>query len=38
MPGEVQIGYYEKILLKKSDDALEQAAWEGGGVTAPGGV
>jgi len=32
---EVQVG---KFLLRKSGDALEQAAQGGGGVTVPGGV
>ena len=31
-----QAGYWEKFLLRKSGDALEQAAQVGGGVTVPG--
>jgi len=34
---EVQVGYYEVFLLRKSDEVLEQAA-QGGGVTIPGNV
>ena len=34
-PGDVQVGYQETFLLKKSDDALAQAAQGGGGVTIP---
>jgi len=37
VPGEVQVGYYEKILRKRSA-AVAQAAQGGGGVTVPGGV
>jgi len=37
VPGEVQIGYEEK-LLQKSDLAQEQSAQGGGGVTVPGGI
>ena len=37
-PGEVQVGYYEEFLLRKSDEALEEAAQGSGGVTIPGGV
>ena len=33
-----QVGYYGKFLLKKSGDALAQAAQGGGGVTISGGV
>ena len=35
-PWEVQIGYQEKFLHRKSGQALEQAAQRGGGVTIPG--
>ena len=38
MPGELQAGYEEKILLRKSSEALAQAAQGGDGVTIPGGV
>ena len=38
MPGEVQIGYYEKIILRKNGEALEKAAQGGGGGTIPGDV
>ena len=38
MPGELQVGYSEEFLLRKSDEALEQPAQGGGGVTVPGGV
>ena len=38
MSGEVQVGYQEKFLLRKSGNALEQAAQGSGGVTIPGGV
>ena len=34
----IQVGYYEKFLLRKSGEALAQAAQGGGGVTVPGGV
>ena len=37
MPGEVRVGYYEN-LLRKSGEALEQAAQGGGGVTIARGV
>ena len=37
-PGELQIGYEEKLLLQKSGEAVAQAAQGGGGVTIPGGV
>ena len=33
--GEVQVGYQEKCLLRKSSNALEQAAQRGGGGTIP---
>jgi len=36
--GEVRVGCYEKIILRRSGDALEQAAQCGGGVTIPRGV
>ena len=36
--GEVQVGRYEILLLRKSGQALEWAAQRGGGVTEPGGV
>ena len=36
--GDVQVGYEEKILLRKSGAAVAQAAQGGGGVTVPGGV
>lgn len=38
MPGEVQVGYWEKWLLRRSDEALAQAAQRDGGFTALGGV
>ena len=34
----IQVGYYEKFLLRKSGEALAQAAQRGGAVTVPGGV
>ena len=37
MPGEIKIGYLEK-LFQKSDEALKQAAQGGGGITVPGSV
>jgi len=33
-----QAGYWEKFLLRKSGNALAQAAQRGGGVTIPGGI
>ncbi len=36
--GDVQVGYEEKFLLRKSGAAVAQAAQGGGGVTVPGGV
>ena len=36
--GDVQVGYEEKFLLRKSGVAVSQAAQGGGGVTVPGGV
>jgi len=36
--GDVQVGYEEKFLLRKSGAAVSQAAQGGGGVTVPGGV
>ena len=33
-----QAGYQEKFLLRKSDEAVTQAAQGSGGVTVPGGV
>ena len=38
MSGEAQVGYEEKFILRKSGEALVQAAKGGGGVTVPGGV
>ena len=38
VPGEVQVGYLEKILLWESCWALEQAAQGGGGVTITGSI
>jgi len=38
VPGELQVGYSEEFLLRKSDEELEQPAQGGGGVTVPGGV
>ena len=37
-PGEVQVGYQEKFLLRKSGNTLEQAVQRGSGDTIPGGV
>ena len=34
----VQVGYEEEFLLRKSSEAVAQAAQGGGGVTVPGGV
>jgi len=34
----IQVGYKEKLLLRKSSKALEQAAQRGDRVTIPGGV
>ena len=36
--GEGQVRYQEKLLPRKSGEALEQDAQGGGGVTVPGGV
>ena len=33
-----EVGYREKFLVRKSSDAVAQAAQGGGGVTIPGGV
>ena len=38
VPGEVQVGYWEKFLLRKGSEGVAQAAQGGGGLTAPGGV
>ena len=38
MQGEVQVGYLEKLLPKKSGNALAQTAQGGDGDTVPGGV
>lgn len=38
MPGEVLLGYEEKILLRRSGKALEQAVRGGDEVTVPGGA
>jgi len=38
VPRKDQVGYWEKFLLRKSGEALAQAAQGGGGVTVPGGV
>ena len=35
MPGEIQVGRYEILLLQESDQALKQAAQGDGGVTIP---
>lgn len=35
---EIQVGYEEKILLRKNSTALAQAAQAGGGIAIPGGV
>jgi len=35
VPGEVQAGYLEKFLLRRSGEALEQGAQGGGGITIP---
>ena len=35
---EIQVGYQEKFLLRKSGEVLEQAAQGSGGVTILGGV
>jgi len=37
-PGDIQFGYEKQFLLRKSGDALEQAAQGDGGVTVPGSV
>ena len=37
-PEEVQVGYQEEIILRKSSEALAQAAQGGGQVTIPEGV
>ena len=37
-PGQVQVEYLEKFLLRKSGKALVHAAQGDGGVTIPGGV
>ena len=38
MPGEVQVGFKEILLLRKRGEALEQATQEGGRFTVPGGA
>jgi len=38
LQSEAKVGYWEKIHLRKSGEALEQAAQGVGGVTIPGGV
>ena len=38
MPEEVHVGYYEKFLLRRSGEAVAQAAQGGGAVTVSGGV
>ena len=38
MPGRIQVGYEEEFLLRKSSEAVAQAAQGGGAVTVPGGV
>ena len=38
VPGEVQVGYQEKFLFRKSGEVLAQAAHGGGGVIIPGDV
>ena len=38
VPEEVQVGYQEKLILRKSSEVLAQAAQVGGGVTIPEGV
>ena len=38
MPEEVRVGYKTKFLLRKSGEAVAQAAQGGGGVTIPEGV
>jgi len=35
---QVQVGYYEEIILKKNSEGLAQAAQGGGVVTSPGSV
>ena len=34
-PGKVQVGYQEKLLPQKSDEALQQVSQEDGGVNIP---
>ena len=36
--GEIQVEYYEKFIVRKRGEALEQAAQGGGRVTLSGGV
>ena len=38
VPGQVQVGYQEKVLLQKSSQVLEWAAQGGSGIIIPGGV
>lgn len=38
MPGEAQVGYYEKFLHRKGCQALLQIAHGNGGMTIPGGI
>ena len=38
MSWEVQVEYWEKFLLRKSDEALEQAVQGGAGVPVLGGI
>mgnify|MGYP001854374420 CR=1 FL=1 len=38
VPGEVQVGYQENLILLKNGEAVARAAQEGGAVTIPGGV
>ena len=37
-PGEIQLGFQGKFILRNSGDAVAQAAQGGGGVTTPGGA
>ena len=38
MPGEIQVGHYKRFLLRKTGEAVAQAAQGGGEVTVPGSV
>ena len=38
MPGEDQVGYYEKITFRRSGAAVAQGCPASGGVTIPGGA